>query len=146
MPPLLVAEGGRMKRFFLLRHYNGTLRRPFYVMLGSSAGRRHLCINALADASSEPSTNCFWTRTSESSLAALLNPERWMEIDPDKVTEVWHHICSCPRPSIHDAREDPVLFVARVLGPPVSAVPVPRPPIKTSNTKHKIGVPKNKLP
>lgn len=135
-----------MRRFFLLRHYNGTLRRPFYVMLDSSAGRRHLCINALADASSEPSTNSFWTRTSESSLAALLNPERWMEIDPNKVTEVWNHITIRSRAAIHDAREDSVLFAARVISPPVSAVPVPRPPIKTSNTKHKIGVPKNKLP
>lgn len=132
-----------MKRFFVMRQFTGVGRRPLFIMWDGedSTSRYHRRVYEYGDITSDPTVDRRnWSPTDAGSRLALLDPDRWMEIAPIYITEVWEHIQTTARN--HDAHADPFLFAARRTD--FSAHP--RPPIKTSNTKHKIGVPKNKLP
>ena len=132
-----------MKRYFVLRQLAGVGRRPLFIMWyeEDSTSRYHRRVYEPGDITSDPIVERRnWSATDTGSYEALLDPDKWMEIEPTQVTAVWEHIQITARN--HDAHDDPNLFAARRTD--FSAHP--RPPIKTSNTKHKIGVPKNRLP
>lgn len=130
-----------MKRFFVMRRFTGIGLRPMYVMdqhpdsalyfhrrIYSPAGYRRSVLAEIY----------LWARTFPGSYETLVDPAKWVEIASDKFEDLWSHL-NVPYGQ-GDILEDPVIFAAQV-GNPTS-----RPPNKTSNTKHKIGVPKNKLP
>lgn len=129
-----------MRRFFVMRRYTGVGRRPLFVMFQNpdTLAHHHRRVYNFSDTAGSPLTERNWSFTDSGSFIIFTDPDKWVEVAPDKVSEVWVHLNN---PGIRqDILEDPVIFAAQI------SSPTSRPPIKTSNTKHKIGVPKNKLP
>ncbi len=79
-----------------------------------------------------------WSRVSDSDRAMLLNREYYVELPP----ELFHVLTSPEYLDAHTCFSDRLTIPALV----AAGIHLRRPPVKGSNTKHKIGVPKNKLP
>ncbi len=136
-----------MKRYFLNRRYRAQRSGDFnvYVLQATPSGRSYYisftdpdqALAASVPAQSPMSSG--WTQATTSSLASLENTDYWVEVTAPMVASVFRFAQQYSQgdllalPQIQQAlrESNPAALVIKVT---------------SSDTKHKIGVPKNKLP